>query len=328
MRVEADERIGSERTRSGAARGATLTASLSSSSGVTIDHGVMHGVFLLLLQTTLVCVLIASGYFALPWLKLAFDKPIARVIVRGDLVALDQKTIMDAVAIYDADSFLDIDLAALVSRLESQPWITRARARRRWPDTVEIDIVEQRPIAYWGSNAMVNARGRIFEHQGLFLNRDLPHLWSEISTPAEEMGYYQIFDQQLQPLGIKLHAISQGVQGDWSLTLNNGMLLVLDRNDPVGNMRQFVSIYQQVLQSAPRVAQVVDMRYQHGAAIRWTPAPVELPGPEKKHQEKNTGMHAVTANPLQDLRRASIPDRIVSGANADSHQQGSENERG
>lgn len=287
MRVDADERIGSERTRSGVPRGATLTASLSSSSGITLDRGVMHGVFLLLLQTALVCVLIASGYFALPWLKLAFDKPIARVIVRGDLVALDQKTIMDAVAIYDTDSFLDIDLAALVSRLESQPWITRARARRRWPDTVEIDIVEQRPIAYWGSNAMVNARGRIFEHQGLFQNRDLPHLWSEVGTPAEQMGYYQIFNQQLQPLGLKLQSISQSVQGDWSLTLNTGTLLVLDRNDPVGNMRQFASIFQQVLQPAPHVAQVVDMRYQHGAAIRWAPVPVELQGTENKQGKQN-----------------------------------------
>lgn len=305
MRVEAGERIGGERTRNSAPRGATSTASLATTGGLLVDRGLMHGVFLLLLQTTLVCVLIASGYFALPWLKLAFDKPIARVIVRGDLVALDQKTIMDSVAIYDADSFLDIDLAALVNRLETQPWITRARARRRWPDTVEIDIVEQKPIAYWGSNAMVNARGRIFEHQGLFLNRDLPHLWSEISTPAEQMGYYQIFEQQLQPLGMKLRAISQGVQGDWSLYLNNGLLLVLDRNDPVDNMRQFVSIYQQVLLPASRTAQVVDMRYQHGAAIRWAPAPVQLPVQEKRTQEN-----------------------IFSGKYAERNQQGKENERG
>lgn len=271
MRVDASERIGGERSRAGALRGATSTASVSSASGMAADRGVVHGILLLLGQTILVCMLIGGGYFALPWLKLAFDKPIARVIVRGDLVALDQKTVMDAVAIYDTDSFLDVDLAALVNRLEAQPWITRARARRRWPDTVEIDIVEQRPIAYWGNSAMVNPRGRIFEHQGLFQNRDLPHLWSDIGTPAEAMGYYQIFGQQLQILGMTLRSISQSVQGDWCLTLNNGLVVVLDRNDPAENIRQFVNVYQQVIQTSARAAQVVDMRYRHGAAIRWAP---------------------------------------------------------
>jgi cell division protein FtsQ len=258
---------------------------LAAQSGrAVVDAGIAHGLWILLLQTILVCALIAGGYFSLPWLKLAFDKPIQRVVIRGDLHALDRKAIENAVAIYDTDSFLDIDLTVLVNQLEAQPWIARARARRQWPDTVAIEIVEETPIAYWGARWMVNAKGRIFEHQGLYQDQPLPRLWSESAIPAETMNYYQVFEHQLQSIGLRLRGISQNLQGDWQLTLDNGLRVMLGRVDPASSVRYFVSIYQQVVLSSQQPALVVDMRYRHGAAIRW-----QQPAPLISVQEKNTG---------------------------------------
>ena len=217
----------------------------------------------------LVCALIAGGYFSLPWLKLAFDKPIQRVVIRGDLHALDRKTIEDAVVIYETDSFLDIDLAVLVNQLEAQPWIARARASRQWPDTVAIEIVEEAPIAYWGSQWMVNKKGRIFEHQGLYQDKPLPRLWSESAVPAETMNYYQVFEHQLQSIDLRLSGISQNLQGDWRLTLDNGLHVILGNVDPASGVRYFASIYKQVVLPSQKPALVVDMRYRHGASIRW-----------------------------------------------------------
>lgn len=258
---------------------------LAAQSGrAVIDVGIAHGLWILLLQTLLVCTLIAGGYFSLPWLKLAFDKPIRRVVISGDLHALDRKTIEDAVAIYDTDSFLDIDLAVLVDQLEAQPWIARARARRQWPDAVAIEIVEETPIAYWGNQWMVNAKGRIFEHQGLYQDKPLPRLWSESAIPAETMNYYQIFEHQLQSIGLRLGGISQNLQGDWQLTLDNGLHVILGNVDPASGVRYFVSIYQQVVLPSQKPALVVDMRYRHGASIRWqqSESPISV-------QDKNVG---------------------------------------
>lgn len=230
---------------------------------------VAYGIGLLLLQTAFVCALIAGGYFALPWLRLTFDKPITRVLVQGEWKALDKKTIENAIAIYETDTFLNIDLDKLVHDLEGHPWIARARARREWPDAVVVNIVEEKPIAYWGDRWMVNAKGRIFEHQGLYQHQPLPHLWSEIAIPTETMNYYQIFEHQLQAVNLRLQGISQNLQGDWQLELENGLRVILGRSDPANSIRYFVGIYQQVVLPAQRQALVVDMRYRHGAAIRW-----------------------------------------------------------
>lgn len=257
-----------------------------------IKTDIWRGVVLGVIQAVLVCIVIGAVYFAWPWLKLTFDKPIARVIIKGDLMALNEQTIRNAVVIYENDTFLSIDLTALVDRLENHSWIAHARARRQWPDTVEITLVEQKPIAYWGDKAMVNAKGRVFEHQGLAAGRSLPRLWSELGSPAEIMSHYQIFEQQLEPLHLKLQAISQSVQGDWRLQLDNGLLVVLDRVDPVGNVRNFVGVYNQLLASSERRALAVDMRYRHGAAIHWEepvqPA-IKAPG---KGSDKVSGMKA------------------------------------
>jgi len=242
---------------------------------------IARGLWVVLLQALLICVLIAGTYFSLPWLKLAFDKPIQRVVIRGDLAALDKKTVENAVAIYETDTFLGIDLDALVKQLEEQPWIDRARAKRQWPDTVEIEIVEEVPIAYWGDQWMVNAKGRIFEHQGLQQEQALPRLWSESAIPAETMSYYQIFAHQLQPVGLRLRGISQNLQGDWHLSLDTGLNVILDRADPVSNVRYFVALYQQVVSVADKPATVVDMRYRHGAAIRWEQTEPVISVPDK-----------------------------------------------
>jgi len=239
-------------------------------------------------HAVLVCVLIAAVYLALPWLQQTFDKPIARVIIKGDLAALDDLSIQEAVTIYETDTFLSIDLAVLVDRLEANPWIAHARARRLWPDTVEITLMEQKPIAYWGDKAMVNAKGRVFEHHGLALGRPLPRLWSELGSPAEIMSYYQIFEQHLESIQLKLHSISQSVQGDWRLQLDNGLLVILDRMDPVGNIRNFVNVYMQLLVSGERRALVVDMRYRHGAAIRWEEPVQPLQEQTRNGQDKLT----------------------------------------
>jgi cell division septal protein FtsQ len=81
-----------------------------------------------------------------------------------------------------------------------------------------------------------------------------------------------------------LGGISQNLQGDWQLTLDNGLHVILGSVDPASGVRYFASIYQQVVLPSQKSALVVDMRYRHGASIRW-----QQPESPISVQDKNIG---------------------------------------
>ena len=42
------------------------------------------------------------------------------------------------------------------------PWVERAEVRKRWPDVLEVRIVEHRPFARWGEQQLLSEHGRLF----------------------------------------------------------------------------------------------------------------------------------------------------------------------
>jgi cell division protein FtsQ len=62
---------------------------------------------------------------------------------------------------------VDLDEAAAAQRIERLPWVADATVRRRWPNTVSIDVRERAPAAsvpaVGGGWALVDDRGRVLE---------------------------------------------------------------------------------------------------------------------------------------------------------------------
>lgn len=60
---------------------------------------------------------------------------------------------------------LDVDTATLARRVEALPWVLEARARRQWPSTIRVDVVERRPAAVLpagdGVWALADGTGRV-----------------------------------------------------------------------------------------------------------------------------------------------------------------------
>jgi cell division protein FtsQ len=61
--------------------------------------------------------------------------------------ALDRREILDWAGLHPGGSLLMINLGELRWKLESHPWVARARVKRVFPHTLEIHIEERRPVA-------------------------------------------------------------------------------------------------------------------------------------------------------------------------------------
>jgi cell division protein FtsQ len=63
-----------------------------------------------------------------------------------------------------SDSMLLADLPAMRARLVALPWVRDASIQRRWPDRLEIRIVERKPAAVWqhrGRLKLIDAEGAV-----------------------------------------------------------------------------------------------------------------------------------------------------------------------
>ena len=62
-------------------------------------------------------------------------------------------------------AMLDVDTSSVARRLEALPWVLEARARREWPSTIRVDLVERRPAAVIpagdGVWALADGSGRV-----------------------------------------------------------------------------------------------------------------------------------------------------------------------
>ena len=109
------------------------------------DRTLMHWKILMLLIGLGITGSIAANGLS----HLLQDVQIRQIQLRGDLRYLDADSLAHGLSTRFSGSYLDATLVEVISEVESHPWIESASARRVWPDTLLIEITEQRPVAIY-----------------------------------------------------------------------------------------------------------------------------------------------------------------------------------
>ncbi|MAT94709.1 MAG: cell division protein FtsQ [Halioglobus sp.] len=203
--------------------------------------------------------------------------PVQRITVTGELAHTQAEAVQEQVQSSLAGGFLGADLQRMRAELEALPWIFEATIRRRWPAALEIHVVEQLPIARWGSDGFLNHEGGVFhpEREGEW--DSLPLLLGPEGSAPALMARYQRLLEMLAPLHLTVRQLQVDERGQVQAVLDGGMQLVLGSRDFRQRMQRFVTVYRREL--APRAQQVlrVDLRYASGVAVAFAqePAPQE-----------------------------------------------------
>ncbi len=220
-----------------------------------------------LLLGSLVLVALIAG--TLVWLFNPQHLPLRTVRVMGTLVHVTPTEIRNAVAPYAKQGFLGIDIAAVRGALEQVPWIYSAQVTRSWPDALQVTVQEQKVLARWGAGGLVNVEGEVFRPQPPVADAGLLLLQGPPGTSAMLATHFADLQRALAPLAMKITRVTMDDRRAWSLTLADGVQLMLGRSDHAARLARFVLAYPQVLQ--PRIATVarVDLRYTNGFAVQW-----------------------------------------------------------
>jgi cell division protein FtsQ len=196
--------------------------------------------------------------------------PVQRISVTGELEHTQAQAVQDMVQPCLAGGFLNADLQQIQRQLEGLPWIYEATVRRKWPNALEIHVVEELPIARWGHDGFLNHEGEVFRSGKSGDWNSLPLLLGPDGSAQSLVAKYQRLVELLAPLNLSVEQLAVDERGQMEAVLAGGMQLNLGGEDFLGRMQRFARIYRTEL--AARGADVVrvDLRYESGIAVAFS----------------------------------------------------------
>jgi cell division protein FtsQ len=151
------------------------------------------------------------------------------------------------------------------------PWVERAEVRKRWPDVLEVSIVEHRPFARWGNDRLLSQHGRLFPSQGA-MPAGLPLLDGPDSRVADVVALYNESRALFAPSGVDVRALKLDPRGSWSLVLSNGTDVIIGSSEARLRLARFARLMPQLLSQKQLPLVRADLRYTNGFALSW-PSP-------------------------------------------------------
>lgn len=240
------------------------TRKVSESAARPEGNRVWGRVVLVMLVMGLVPVVGLGGHQVLEYLE---ARRVELLRVAGPLANVQETDIRTALAPEMNTSLIYIDLERLQARLERIDWVKDARIRREWPDTLHIQVTEQRAIARWRDEGLLSEEGTLFSPDDVARYPELPYLSGPEGKEYDVMSHYRRFSQLLYSHGMKISSLQVDARGSWSMTLNKGIRLQLGHEDEMRRMRRFATWLEMRGKDATKNVAQVDLRYPNGIAV-------------------------------------------------------------
>lgn len=195
--------------------------------------------------------------------------PIQRIAIMGDLEHVDTNALQAALHPYMEDSFFSVDLSEVRQTTESMAWIDYASVRKEWPNTLVVSLQERIPVANWGKNQFLSAKGEIFFAEHVQPNPNLPTFIGMADQASLIARHYVQMQAVLKDAGLTIQALEMTDRVSMTLKLNGDMSLVVDEKESLEKLQRFAAVYQLFTEEQRQQLLRVDLRYENGLAIKW-----------------------------------------------------------
>ena len=197
--------------------------------------------------------------------------PLTRLQIVGQLTHVSPSAVRLAVLPSAQNGFFAVDLAQAQHAVEALPWVKRAQVRKHWPNRLDVVLEEQRAYARWGDARLLSGDGQLFAVPQETVDPSLPLFKSADSNVADITDIYRQACRLFAPVHLTISQLEKNERGVWSLTLNNGMLVVIGRDAVVARLHRFVLALPKLFAMQTHPVSVVDLRYPDGFALRYAP---------------------------------------------------------
>ena len=229
---------------------------------LSAEHRLYGFIFFLVV----VCALIYGAFATKTWLQDEQQLPVQDVVFSGERLVLDDQVMEAQIRESQQGSFFALDVNEVHDLMESMPWVYRASVRKRWPNSLHIYLVEQKPMAIWNQDLLLNTQGEVFD--GGQIDQDLPQLFGPGGSEKTALAGYNAMQSLLAAVDLKINALFLSERFAWQLELNNGIKLNVGRQKFIDRLQNFIDIFP-LLKSENKAINYIDLRYDIGLAVGW-----------------------------------------------------------
>ncbi|MBI1422761.1 MAG: FtsQ-type POTRA domain-containing protein [Gammaproteobacteria bacterium] len=195
--------------------------------------------------------------------------PIKQIQVLGTFAHIDQNELRKVVAKTVRGGYFNVNVDEVQQAVKAIPWVDNDSVRRIWPDTLAIEVSEQQTQAVWAKGGLVNLQGVLFFPARDTYPKGLPLFDGPSGTERNLTETYQLAKSIISPLQLQIQEIHMDSRRAISLKLDNGIEVILGRDDTRIRLERFTRVYRKLLAQRANDIARVDLRYSNGLAVGW-----------------------------------------------------------
>ena len=192
--------------------------------------------------------------------------PIREVKILGALQHVPTEDIELIVNQYSAWGWVRLPADRLRTQLEQLNWVASARVRREWPLNLSIEIVERRPVARWGENALLDESAEVFDPGGP-INRSLPLFRGPEGSEEQMLDRYREFSARLGTRSLAIRELSLDARGAWIVAVRDGPQLKLGAESIERRLERGLLALDRLAGEQGAEMAYVDLRYPNGFSV-------------------------------------------------------------
>lgn len=217
----------------------------------------------------IVLALLLSVTIGFAYVNLVDDKnfAITQVKVSGSFEHIKPSSLHKIINNDVDGNFFTLDVARLYEELMALDWAKQVWIHRVWPDTLNIELVEQVPIALVVKRGLLNSSGEIFTQEAQSYINKIPTFKVTERYYKQAIDAYQQLSDTLAMHELEIDEFVFDERKSQSVTLQNGIQIVLGRHSTERRFDRFLKAFATEMQQRQKKIKRIDLRYTNGFAV-------------------------------------------------------------
>lgn len=194
--------------------------------------------------------------------------PLEAYQLASNIEKTNRQQIDEVLQPYVGDSFWDLPLLEIQSELMRLDWIVRAQVSRSWPNLLTVAVTEQKAVARWGDNGLVNQSGEVFYPSTLEGYEDLVVLDGDLQFAVKVAERFANLMPRFSQHDLWLESMVLLDEQVWELQVFEGPLLRFSDKLWEQQIERFLLAYPKLEASMINSAAYYDLRYSNGFVMK------------------------------------------------------------